>query len=61
MTEEEDLYEEGEPGFRRRRRGKKRKGNKELEEIYLQRLAEKMRDPKKKAMYASTRNFNYEF
>lgn len=30
MTEEEDLIDENEPGLRRRRRGKKRKGKKEL-------------------------------
>lgn len=57
-TEEEAVDEEKEKKRIRRRR-KYKTGNKQLEQIYLQRLAEKVQDPKKKAMLGSSKSFKY--
>jgi hypothetical protein len=56
--EEENLQREKEKRRKKKKGG--RRGHKELEEIYLQRLAEKV-DPKKKTIYASSKTFKYEF
>jgi hypothetical protein len=56
---EEELVEEEREKKKNRRRRKYKGGNKELEQIYLQRLAEKVQDPKRKTMMASSKSFKY--